>query len=85
MSQLDMFARAVSVQPASDLPDPADVRARTSAKLHELQGADAMPWSERDLGVWRILWPQMSRWLPDEERELLIGQFDEQIARLTSN
>lgn len=55
------------------------------AKLQELIDAPAMPWSERDLGVWSAMWPQMSRWLPDEERTALIAAFDAQIERLTAN
>lgn len=85
MSQLDMFARARPVAPTSDLPDPDEVRARMHAKLQELRDADAMPWSDRDLGVWRTLWPQMSRWLPEEERTALIARFEDELARLAAN
>ena len=85
MSQLDLFSRAAPAAAVSDLPDPAVVRARMHAKLQELIDAPAMPWSERDLGVWSAMWPQMSRWLPDEERTALIAAFEAQIERLTAN
>lgn len=85
MSQLDMFSRAQPAAPTSDLPDPGEVRARMHAKLQELRDADSMPWSDRDLGVWRTLWPQMSRWLPHEERAELIAKFDVELARLAAN
>lgn len=85
MSQLDMFRQALPVEPVSNVPDPADVRLRMRAKLRELGEAESMPWSSRDLALWRTLWPQMSRWLPDDERAEVIKAFNEQLARLNSN
>ena len=37
--------------------------------LDLLRTSDAMPLSPKDLRFWRTVFPQMSRWLPDEERE----------------
>lgn len=84
MNQPDLFARAAPVRPQSDLPDPAEVRRDLHAKLAELTAAERMPWTERDQRLWRILVPQMSRWLP-EERDDLIARFNAEYARLSAN
>jgi hypothetical protein len=82
MTQLDLFARRPDTAPVSVIPDPAEVRRRMESALAELVNADSMPWPEKKLGVWRIIWPQMMRWLPEAEHAELQRRFDEQVARL---
>jgi hypothetical protein len=83
MSQLDLFGRPQRSEPASDLPDPDIMRLRMGALLAELEQAGEMPWPEKKVRLYRILWPQMSRWLPEDERANLIGRFETEITRLS--
>lgn len=82
MAQLELFAQPVAA--VSTVPTPASIRARMGAKLAELVAADRMPWSEKEQAFWRLVWPQMSGWLPDEERADLIRRYEAEIARLTA-
>jgi hypothetical protein len=82
VTQLDLFAKKTATAPVSVIPEPAEVRRRMENTLAELINADRMPWTENQLGVWRIIWPQMMRWLPDAEHAELQRRFDEQVARL---
>ena len=70
MRQGDLFDN-YGERPAPPNPDPEDIRARLNDALRELRTADAFPWTEMDLRVWRHLFPQMSNWLPEAEREEL--------------
>ena len=80
MSQLDMFGPAPA--PKAKLPTPEDVRPKLSAVLAQLQGSQTMPLSPKELRFWRTVFPQMSRWLPDAEREALCAEFLAEVARL---
>ncbi len=41
-----------------------------------------MPLSAKDLRFWKTVYPQMSRWLPAEEREAMCASFFAEIERL---
>jgi len=84
MSQLDLFARAKPARASSDLPDPADVRREMLDVLAQLEAAETMPFPQKTLAMWKTIWPQMSRWLPDE-RDELIRRFDAQVTRLQAS
>lgn len=66
------------------MPDPADVRAEMHAALAQLEAADHIPWPDRELRVWRIVWPQMMNWLPEAEHAELQRRFDDELCRLQS-
>jgi hypothetical protein len=41
-----------------------------------------MPWSEREVRVWQIVFPTMANWLPDAEAEQLRLEFAQEMERL---
>ena len=64
------------------LPDPEDIRRRLNALLEKARSADKMPWSERDARMWQTVFPNMAKWLPDEEADELRFEFAQQMERL---
>ena len=84
MQQHDLFATEAPEPKAyvPNLPDPAVVRAKQTAVLETARAATAMPWTDAQMRYHVTVFPQMSRWLPDEERAALCAQFDAEMARL---
>jgi hypothetical protein len=41
-----------------------------------------MPWSERDARMWQTVFPNMAKWLPDEEADQLRFEFARELERL---
>jgi hypothetical protein len=78
--QADLFPAATAA--ASAVGDPVKVRARIARILGELTKAERLPWDTRTLRLNRTIVPQMSRWLPDEERAELLAGFERELARL---
>ena len=66
----------------SHLPKPEDVRAKLRLVLTKVQSAERMPWDDRRARMWQTIFPQMARWLPDDEREQLCFEFAQEIERL---
>lgn len=79
MSQFDMFPP--QPRPPARIT-PEDVRPELTEVLDRLRGAEVMPLSTKDLRFWRTVFPQMSRWLPEEEREAICAEFGRQLSRL---
>ncbi len=48
-------------------PKPEDVRRRLKGIIRKLRESDELPFTLADFRSWRVVFPQMSRWLPDEE------------------
>src|SRR4051794_6295224 len=65
-------------------PDPDKVRCRLQALLRKAQSADRMPWSDRDARMWQIVFPNMAKWLPDEEADQLRFAFVREMERLSA-
>jgi hypothetical protein len=80
MPQLDMFGSPVVTSPRQLTPD--DARPELTKILDRLREADVMPLSAKDLRFWKTVYPQMSRWLPAEEREAMCASFFAEIERL---
>lgn len=80
MSQLDMFGAAP--RPAPKLPAPEDVRPELNDVLDRLRSSDSMPLSAKDLRFWRTVFPQMSRWLPEDECHEMCAAFKAELSRL---
>ncbi len=62
---MNLFA----TEPASPAyrPDPEKVRSRLKRILAEARAAQAMPWEPTRLSLYRIIVPDMTRYLPDDE------------------
>jgi hypothetical protein len=63
-------------------PDPDKVRARLHKILAEARAADAAPWAPARLSLYRVIVPQMTGFLPDEEGAQLRLEFEQELARL---
>lgn len=48
-------------------PKPDDVRRRLKGIIRKLRESDELPFSMNDFRSWRVVVPQMSRWLPEDE------------------
>ena len=89
MSQQDLFG---SDQQELDLeerrartvvhPNPMRVRAHLLEVLREIRGASQMPWDDDTLGYHQLVFPQMSRSLPEDEAKQLCFEFEEEVKRL---
>jgi|SRR5665213_1705495 len=65
------------------LPDPEAVRLRLRSLLEKVRSADKMPWSERDARMWQTVFPNMAKWLPEDEADQLRFEFAQEIERLS--
>ena len=50
--------------------------------LGQIRGAEECPWSEKQLGLYKVIFPQMANWLPEEEAAALRREFAAEVARL---
>jgi hypothetical protein len=62
--------------------DPDEVREELHRILAEAKGAKAMPWDASRVALYRLIFPQMTNWLPAEEGAQLRFEFEEELARL---
>lgn len=67
----------------STVPDPDTVRARLRSVLEKARTAETMPWSGRDVRMWQTVFPNMTKWLPEDEAAQLRFKFDQEIERLS--
>ena len=68
--------------PQRSLPDPEIVRLRLKLLLEKARSAERMPWSERDAQMWQTVFPNMARWLPEDEASQLRFEFAQEMERL---
>ncbi len=80
MSQFELFAGSVD-QP-STVPDVEAVRARLKALIDGLRQADTQPLTEKQLRFWQTVVPQMTNWLPAEEKAAVCAEFKAHLIRL---
>ena len=64
------------------IPDPETVRLRLQSLIDKARTAEKMPWSERDSRMWQTVFPNMAKWLPQEEADQLRFEFAQEIERL---
>ena len=64
------------------LPDPNEIRRRLGSLLEQARSAEKMPWSDRDAKMWQTVFPNMAKWLPDDEADQLRFEFAQQMERL---
>jgi hypothetical protein len=64
-------------------PDPDEIRNELAAILNAARDVTAeLPWDERTFRYNKVVFPQMARWLPDEEAAQLCFQFAQEIERI---
>ncbi|MCZ7596075.1 MAG: hypothetical protein M5U16_15170 [Hyphomicrobium sp.] len=80
-TQLDFLGAAPA---QSYAPDLEKVRAELLKVLDEARTAEVLPWPEKKLAYWRLVFPQMTNWLPEQEGAQLRFEFEAQIARLAA-
>lgn len=77
--QADLFGD----QPAPAYrPDPDKVRARLYKILAEARAAESLPWESTRVSLYRTIFPQMTKWLPEEEAAQLRFEFEAEMERL---
>lgn len=72
----------LQAQRPSSIPDPEAVRLRLRDLLEKARSAEKMPWSERDARMWQTVFPNMAKWLPQEEADQLRFEFSQEMERL---
>lgn len=82
MTQLDMFGAAQAAVPT--LPTADSVRPRLVEVLEQLRAASELPWTDAEARRWRVVFPQMTNWLPAEEGAHLRSEFSELLDRLAA-
>jgi hypothetical protein len=65
-------------------PDPDRARRKLRAVLEKARAAKRMPWSEREARMWRTVFPNMAKWLPEEEADQLRLEFAQEMERLAA-
>jgi len=77
--QADLFGD----QPTPEYrPDPDSVRARLHKILAEARAAQRLPWDPARASLYRMIFPQMTNWLPEDEAVQLRFEFEVEMARL---
>jgi hypothetical protein len=64
------------------VPSLEKVRAEVGKVLEKARIAKDMPWTAKEVAFWKTVFPQMTNWLPEQEREQARAAFREEIARL---
>lgn len=77
--QPDLFG---APSPRSYAPTPEKARAEILKVLDQARTATVMPWPADKVGYWKIVFPQMTNWLPPEEAAQLRFAFEQEIRRL---
>lgn len=82
-AQGDLFAGEVAPARAVPQVDPEAIRLKLQAMLADMRAAEGRsPWSREKTRLNQLLFPQMSNWLPEEERDQLRFEFDTELKRL---
>ena len=69
--------------PVSYEPDPEEIRQELCAILDAARCVTAeAPWDERTFRYNKVVFPQMARWLPDDEAAQLCFEFAREVERI---
>lgn len=83
MSQLELFPPCLDAAKSEPtVPSVESIRARFEVLLETLRSAEVMPLTERELAFWKVVTPQMSNWLPPEEKAAVCAEFEAYVERL---
>lgn len=63
-------------------PDPEKVRSRLHKILAEAKAAQKLPWEPTTVSLYRTIFPQMAKWLPEDEGAQLWFEFETELERL---
>ena len=63
-------------------PDPDEIRAELHKILAEARAATSMPWDEKRVSLYRVIFPQMTNALPEDEAAQLRFAFMAEMERL---
>ncbi len=64
-------------------PDRAEVRRELHGVLATAKGSvSGAPWDPRTFNYHKVVFPQMARWLPDDERDQLCFEFAREVQRI---
>jgi hypothetical protein len=80
--QLELFSAEDAGPSPVYRPDPDKVRARLHKILAEARAARTLPWEPGRVRLYRIIFPQMTRCLPEDEGAQFRFEFEEELARL---
>lgn len=59
-----------------------DIKAEMLALLAKARTAETMPWTPREVRSHTVMFPEMAKWLPQEEGEHLLLEFETEMERL---
>ena len=79
--QADLFGNEPETVP-SYLPDPDKVRSELRSILARAKAAPNVPWKPSEQNFYRLVFPQMTNWLPDDEAKQLRFEFEQELERL---
>lgn len=88
-SQANLFNSEIQPNPFGDeapapayRPDPDKVRSRLNRILAEARAAETLPWEPTRVSLYRMIFPRMTLWLPEEEAAQLRFEFEAEMERL---
>ena len=84
-SSLEQFGLDLGIKPqgTSSGIDPDEVRTEMKLMLASARNATAeAPWDERTFRYNKLVFPQMARWLPDDEAAQLCFEFRIEVERI---
>ena len=79
--QLELFGGEAVVVAG---PDPDQMRAWLKGVLDEARTAETAPWPPAKARLYRLMFPQLSFWLPEDEGAQLRLQFETELERLAA-
>jgi hypothetical protein len=82
MTQLDLFGCQPATPSAPQTPDTDRIRTLLMETLEQLRAAEKLPWDAAQLRSWDHVFHNMTKWLPSEQRDEFIRNFEGEISRL---
>jgi hypothetical protein len=68
--------------PQSYAPSLEKVRFEVNKVLDAARTAKVMPWTAKEVAFWKTVFPQMTRWLPEDEAAQMRSDFMAELRRL---